>query len=291
MDEKTIKKLKPSTVAVLPVVRENEMGVFLDAGTGNTSDDILLHKTQQIREVKIGESVNVFLYLDPKGRLTASMRVPKMREGQIARVNIINTSKDGAFVDVGAERGIFMPYAGMRGKVQVGEKVWAKLYTDKSGRLAVTMEVEDELRRASKPYEGVKVGDIVKGTVYNYTEKGAFIFTEARNIAFMYNGEIISRPRVGEEIEARVTFLRDDGRFNVSMRPIKEAAISIDAEAILELLRSRNGKMPYSDETAAEVIKDKFHISKSAFKRAMGALIRNGMVEQKDGWTYLKISE
>ncbi|WIW71426.1 CvfB family protein [Anaerosinus gibii] len=291
MSDKENNRLKPSTVATLEVVRKSEMGAFLDAGTGNTSDDILLHKTQQIRSVEIGEKVDVFLYLDPKGRLTASMRVPQMRVGQIARVNIINTSKDGAFVDVGAERGIFMPYAGMRGKVQVGEKVWAKLYIDKSGRLAVTMEVEDELRRASKPAEGIKVGDKVKGTVYNYTDQGAFIFTEARNIAFMYNGEMISRPRVGEEVEVRVTFLREDGRLNVSMRPVKENAIVVDAEKILNLLKTRGGKMPYSDETSAEVIKDKFNISKSAFKRAMGSLLKNELIEQKDGWTFLKNNE
>lgn len=291
MSDKENNILKPSTVATLEVVRKSEMGAFLDAGTGNTSDDILLHKTQQIRSVEIGEKVDVFLYLDPKGRLTASMRVPQMRVGQIARVNIINTSKDGAFVDVGAERGIFMPYAGMRGKVQVGEKVWAKLYIDKSGRLAVTMEVEDELRRASKPAEGIKVGDKVKGTVYNYTDQGAFIFTEARNIAFMYNGEMISRPRVGEEVEVRVTFLREDGRLNVSMRPVKENAIVVDAEKILNLLKTRDGKMPYSDETSAEVIKDKFNISKSAFKRAMGSLLKDELIEQKDGWTFLKNNE
>lgn len=291
MSDKENNRLKPSTVATLEVVRKSEMGAFLDAGTGNTSDDILLHKTQQIRSVEIGEKVDVFLYLDPKGRLTASMRVPQMRVGQIARVNIINTSKDGAFVDVGAERGIFMPYAGMRGKVQVGEKVWAKLYIDKSGRLAVTMEVEDELRRASKPAEGIKVGDKVKGTVYNYTDQGAFIFTEARNIAFMYNGEMISRPRVGEEVEVRVTFLREDGRLNVSMRPVKENAIVVDGEKILNLLKTRGGKMPYSDETSAEVIKDKFNISKSAFKRAMGSLLKDELIEQKDGWTFLKNNE
>ena len=156
MNEK--RKFGPSTVARLQVARVNEMGAFLDAQTGNTSDDILLHKTQQTHPVAVGDFVDVFLYLDPKRRLTASMRVPKMKEGQIARLRVINVSRDGAFLDVGAERGIFMPYAGMRGRPQVGEVVWAKLYTDKSGRLAVTMEVEDEMRRASKPATNVKVG-------------------------------------------------------------------------------------------------------------------------------------
>ena len=281
-------KLKPSSVATLKAVRENEMGVFLDAMTGNTSDDILLHKTQQTKPVAIGEEVSVFLYLDPKGRLTASMRTPKMKEGQIARVNVINVSKDGAFVDVGAERGIFMPFAGMRGKLKIGEKVWVKLYTDKSGRLAVTMEVEDEMRRASKPAVDVKVGDMVTGTVYNFTDQGAFVFTSERYIAFLHRGEILEKPTVGQEINDRITFIREDGRINISMRPQKESAIEIDAEKILNYLTDRGGKMPYGDTTAPEVIKDKFNISKAAFKRALGFLLRSNKIEQIDGWTYIK---
>ena len=127
-------------VAVMRVVRLGEMGAFLDAETGNTSDDVLLHSQQQTAPVAVGDEVEVFLYRDPKRRLTASMRVPKMKEGQIARMKVVNVSKDGAFLDVGAERGIFMPFAGMRGRPRIGERVWAKLYTDKSGRLAVTID-------------------------------------------------------------------------------------------------------------------------------------------------------
>ena len=288
LEEKKERKYGPSTVATLKVARLGEMGAFLDAETGNTSDDILLHHTQQTAPVKVGDEVAVFLYLDPKRRLTASMRIPKMKEGQIARLKVINVSRDGAFLDVGAERGIFMPYAGMRGRPQIGEVVWAKLYTDKSGRLAVTMEVEDEMRRASKPAVEVKVGDMVHGAVYNYTDQGAFMFTDERYIAFIDNKEIAIKPRVGEEVTARVTFLRPDGRINVSLRPVKEKAILVDAEKIMLLLKDRNGKMPYSDATSAEVIKDKFQISKAAFKRALGHLIKQGLIEERDGWTYLK---
>ena len=287
-EERKVMKYGPSTVAVLKAVRASDMGVFLDAQTGNTADDILLHKTQQTTPVAVGDEVEVFLYRDPKGRLTASMRTPKMKEAQIARLKVINISKDGAFLDVGAERGIFMPYAGTRGKVQVGEVVWAKMYTDKSGRLAVTMVVEDEMRRASKPAVEVKVGDMVHGAVYNYTDQGAFMFTDERYIAFIDNKEIAIKPRVGEEVTARVTFLRPDGRINVSLRPVKEKAIFADAEKIMLLLKDRNGKMPYSDKTAAEVIKDKFQVSKAAFKRALGHLIKQGLIEERDGWTYLK---
>lgn len=290
MEEQAKRKYGPSSVATLKVVRESELGAFLDAETGNTNDDILLHKNQQTAPVKIGDEVEVFLYLDPNRKLTASMRVPKMREGQIARLKVINVSRDGAFVDVGAERGIFMPYAGMRGRPQIGEVVWAKLYTDKSGRLAVTMEVEDEMRRASQPAKGVKKGQLVKGAIYNYTDAGAFLFSEERYIVFIANKEIDAnnRPRVGQVVTARVTYIRDDGRLNASLKESKEKALITDGEKIMELLRNRDGKMPYSDESSPEVIRDKFGISKAAFKRALGHLIKEQRIYEEDGWTYLK---
>ena len=281
------RRVHEGMVATMRVVRLGEMGAFLDAETGNTSDDVLLHTQQQTSTVAVGDEVEVFLYRDPKRRLTASMRVPKMKEGQIARMKVVNVSKDGAFLDVGAERGIFMPFAGMRGRPRIGERVWAKLYTDKSGRLAVTMEVEDEMRRASKPAEGVKVGDTVTGEIYNYTDKGAFLFSRERFIVFIDNKEMKTRPRVGETVTARVTFLREDGRLNASLREIKEKAMVTDSDAILALMRERHGRMPYSDATSPEIIRDKFGVSKAAFKRALGHLLKEGKIEQRDGWTWL----
>ncbi|MCM0758310.1 S1-like domain-containing RNA-binding protein [Sporomusa sphaeroides DSM 2875] len=278
---------RPGDVVELAVVRKSDLGVFLDAGTGNTSDDILLHNAQQTEPVAVGQTVKVYLYTDPKGRLTASMRLPQMREGQVARVEVINTTRDGTFVNIGAERGVFMPHAGRRGLPRRGEKVWVKLYRDKSGRPAVTMEVEDELRQASRPAEGVKVGDMVTGSVYNYNEQGAFLFTKDRFIAFLYNDEMTERPRVGAELDTRVTYIREDGRINVSMRPAKENAMDEDTAKILQVLRSRGGQMPYSDNSSPEIIKEKFNISKAAFKRAMGRLLKDRLIEQKEGWTYL----
>ena len=276
-------ELKPMTVAALKVVRMNEMGAFLDAGTGNTSDDILLHKAQQTAEVKVGEVVNVFLYLDPKKRLTASMRVPKMREGQIARLKIINVTNNGAFVDVGAERGIFMPFAEMRGRPQVGEVVWAKLYTDKSGRLAVSMKVSDEIRRASKPAVNIRRGDKVKGAIFNIIEAGAFVFSAERYIVFIDKKEIPRALRIGEVVEARVTFIREDGRLDASLREIKENALDRDAEKIFSFMQKNGGTMNFHDKTAPQTIQAVFKLSKAAFKRAVGHLYRQRRIEKING--------
>ena len=160
-------KYRAGDVVTLKVARLGEMGAFLDAGTGDTSDDILLHKLQQTEAVNVGDEVKVYLYKDPHGRLTASQKLPKMREGQIGYVKVLSVTKDGGFVDIGAERGVFLPYSEMRGHVSPGQLVWIKLYRDKTGRPAVSMRVEEEMLKASKPAVGVKVGDSVTGTIYN----------------------------------------------------------------------------------------------------------------------------
>ena len=281
-------KYRPGDVVTLKVVRLGEMGAFLDGGTGNTDDDILLHKLQQTAEVKEGDAVKVYLYLDPSKRLTASMKLPKMREGQLGYVRVISVTRDGGFVDIGAERGVFLPYSQMRGHVSEGQLVWVKLYRDKSGRQAVTMRVEEDMQRAAKPAEGLKVGDKVTGTIYNILPEGFFIFTTQRFIAFLHRSEVPGgRLDFGQQITGRVTFLREDGRINISMRLQKENALVADAEDIYAYLVKRNGSMPYCDSTPLEIIKQKFGISKAAFKRALGHLMKEGKVRQENGWTYI----
>lgn len=285
-------KYRPGDVVTLRVARIGEMGAFLDAGTGNTSDDILLHKLQQTEEVKAGQDVKVYLYIDPNRRLTASMKLPKMREGQLGFVKVLSVTRDGGFVDIGAERGVFLPYSQMRGHVNPGQLVWVKLYRDKTGRPAVTMRVEDDMLKASKPAEGLKVGDSVTGTIYNILPEGFFIFTNQRFIAFLHRSEVPSgRLDFGQEVTCRVTYIREDGRLNVSMRLQKENALIADSQDIYDFLQKRNGRMPYCDDTPLEIIKQKFGISKAAFKRALGHLMKEGKIRQEDGWTYLTDSE
>ncbi len=280
-------KYRPGDVVTLKAVRASEMGVFLDAGTGNTADDILLHKMQQDGEVKVGDSVKVYLYLDPHGRLTASMKLPKMREGQLGYVKVLSVTRDGGFVDIGAERGVFLPYSQMRGHVSPGQLVWVKLYRDKTGRQAVSMRVDKEMQKAAKPAVGIKVGDNVTGTIYNILPEGFFIFTNQRFLAFLHRSEVPGgRLDFGQESTARVAYIRDDGRLNLSMRQQKEHAMVADAEDILNFLKKRGGKMPYCDDTPMEIIKEKFGISKAA-----GRLLRQGLIRQEEGWTILLNNE
>lgn len=280
--------MRAGDVVKLRVVRLSDLGAFLDAGTGDTNDDILLHKQQQNKELQIGDEVKVWLYLDPKKRLTASMKLPKMKEGQLGYVKVLSITKDGGFVDIGAERGIFLPYSEMHGHVEPGQMIWVKLYRDKTDRQAVTMRVEDDIVKLAKPAKNIKVGELVTGTIYNILPEGFFILTRKRNIAFLHRSEVPQgRLDFGQEVNARVTYIREDGRINVSMRLQKEKALEIDATKILNFIMNRDGKMPYSDETQPEIIKMKFGLSKAAFKRALGHLMKEKKVKQENGWTIL----
>lgn len=285
---KQVGRYRVGDVAELTVARLGEAGAFLDAGTGNTSDDILLHRHQWAHPVQVGDKVKVYLYLDAQNRMTASMKLPKMREGQLGYVKVLSVTRQGGFVDVGAERGVFLPYSEMRGHVSPEQLVWVKLYRDKSGRQAVTMRVEDDMVRASVPAKDVKIGDTLTGTVYNILPEGFFIFTPQRYIGFIYRKEVPGeRLDFGQKVTGRVTFVREDGRVDLSLREVKEKAMITDSDRILQLLQKRQGTMPYSDDTPPEILRSVFSISKAAFKRALGKLMKDGLVTQENGWTTL----
>lgn len=281
-------KLLPGSEHTLTAVRKSDAGVFLDAGTGNTSDDILLHKVQQTHEVQLGEKVLVGLYLDPKKRLTASMKLARIKEGKVGLGTVISVTKQGSFIDIGAERGVFLPFSQMRGRVNPGQVVLVKLYRDKSERQAVTMLVEDDIKKMAEP-ANTKKGTQISGRVYNALDDGWLLFTAEKYIAFLHRDEATqSKIAIGDEISGRITFVRPDGRVNISQRLQKEQALVSDAEMILAFLRERNGRMPYDDSTPPEIVRDKFMLSKAAFKRALGQLMKQGQIEQEDGWTILK---
>lgn len=285
---KQVGRYRVGDVAELTVARLGEAGAFLDAGTGNTSDDILLHRHQWAHPVQVGDKVKVYLYLDAQNRMTASMKLPKMREGQLGYVKVLSVTRQGGFVDIGAERGVFLPYSEMRGHVSPEQLVWVKLYRDKSGRQAVTMRVEDDMVRASVPAKDVKIGDTLTGTVYNILPEGFFIFTPQRYIGFIYRKEVPGeRLDFGQKVTGRVTFVREDGRVDLSLREVKEKAMITDSDRILQLLQKRQGTMPYSDDTPPEILRSVFSISKAAFKRALGKLMKDGLVTQENGWTTL----
>jgi predicted RNA-binding protein (virulence factor B family) len=150
------------------------------------------------------------------------------------------------------------------------------------------MRVEDEIRQKAEPAAGVKVGDRAAGRVYSQLDSGWLLFTADKHIAFLHRDERpCEPPAMGEEISGRVTFVRPDGRINISQKETKEIAMKTDAQKIEEFLLAEGSRMPYGDDTPPPAIREKFGLSKAAFKRALGHLLKQGKARQEKGWTLL----
>lgn len=161
-------------------------------------------------------------------------------------------------------------------------------FSDRRTRLNVDERVKKkEIFNNARPAVDVKRGTILKGKVYNVTEDGAFVLTDEKYIGFIHKSEQPHDLKQGMTVEGRVTFVRPDGRINLSLRLQKEYARIADAEKILEYLKKRKGSMPFNDDSPPEVITEKFGISKSAFKRALGKLFKDGVITEQDGWITL----
>lgn len=162
-------------------------------------------------------------------------------------------------------------------------------FTDRRRRLTPQeRQKKSEIFKSARPAQNVQRGDSIKGKIYNVTDDGAFLLTDEKYIGFIHKDEQAQPLKIGMAVEGRVTFVRPDGRINLSLRPQKELARVVDAERILEYIRKRNGAMPFNDSSPPEVIRERFGISKAAFKRALGKLLKDGLVEEREGWIVVK---
>ena len=169
-----------------------------------------------------------------------------------------------------------------------GQQIWVKLYEDKTGRLAVTMHVDEEMRAIALPFKEAKLGDTVTGTVYNETGEGLFLVTRDRHLAFIHKTELARSVRLGEEVTGRISYIRSDGRVNLALRPQKEKAMEGDMALLISCMERHGGLLSLTDKSDADLIKSTLGISKSAFKRAVGHLLKERKITFTEGKIRLK---
>ncbi|NEU31619.1 hypothetical protein GN156_12675 [bacterium LRH843] len=284
-------ELKPGYHATLEVVRKADFGYFLHDG----NIDILLHERETTSKLEIGDKVDVFLYHDHEGRLSATMETPLLKVDEVAWLEAVTVKTGhGVFFHNGISRDLFVsmdefPFDRSLWP-QPGDKLPIALTWDKKGRLMGRVVRGEPVEKDAEKADSVMMHKEVAGYAYHYLEEGVRIFTDDRYVAFMHNDEMTKEPRYGEYIRARVIYVREDGRINVTMKPLRSEQQEEDSVRILAYLKERGGSMPYWDKTPSEDIKVRFQMSKSAFKRALGKLMKEQKIEQRDGWTYLKES-
>jgi predicted RNA-binding protein (virulence factor B family) len=288
-------RLDAGTVAKLQVAREvPPNGFFLTNGTR----DVLLHYSEVVGSVKPGDEVEAFLFHDTEDRLSATMKKPGIRLGEVGLLEVADIHpRFGCFLEMGLGRQLLLPASELPESKELhpkpGDKVYVMLNHDRQGRMTAKLAGEKELSELAFRAPDSWKNSTVEAIVYKPLQMGTFVVCDGGVLGFgaigMVHEKERTRPlRLGERVSVRVVFVREDGRVNLSMRQLKQIGRVEDADRILAFMRERpNGAMPYSDETPADVIASKFGISKAAFKRALGKLMKEGLVTQQGSWTHL----
>ena len=259
----------------LEVIRETGYGIYLNQA-GSLEPDILLPIKQVPDGTQVGDIIEVFVYRDSKDRKIATVNTPKLMLGEVGRLRVVSVNTIGAFLNWGLERDLFMPFREQTQRIYTGEAHVVRVYVDKSDRLCATMKIYDGLR-CDSPYV---LGDQVKGIIYEIKPAfGAFVALEGGYHGMIPMRELFGKYKVGEELECRVCKVREDGKLEVTPRAMVHVQMEDDAKVIMDKLEAAGGSLPLHDKSDPELIKDQLGMSKAAFKRAIGRLMKEGAIE------------
>lgn len=265
----------------LTVVKKVEFGVYLsESREAAEKERVLLPAKQVPQGTDEGDVLEVFLYRDSRDRMIATTREPKLTLGGLAVLQVVQTGKIGAFLDWGLEKDLLLPFREQTVKVHTGDQVLVSLYLDKSSRLCATMKVYPFLKTNS-PYA---IGDTVDGLVYETSGNfGVFVAVDNQYSGLIPKREAQAGYRVGQNLKLRVTEVKEDGKLTLSARGKAYEQIREDSENVLQVIREFAGVLPFDDKASPEVIQREFGLSKAAFKRAVGRLLKEKQVELRDG--------
>lgn len=265
-------------VQELTVLRKVDFGVFLGENPGD-EESVLLPGKQVPEGTEIGDRIRVFLYRDSRDRLIATTAEPRIHLGETAVLPVRQVTKIGAFLDMGLEKDLLLPYREQVYPVKEGDSCLAALYIDRSGRLAATMRVYKYLS-ADSPYQK---DDRVTGTVYEISDAfGVYVAVDDRYCGLIRKSEVYREFRPGDKVECRVLKVREDGKLDLTTRDKAYLQISQDAELVLRVIDEYAGALPFGENVRPEVIRREFGLSKAAFKRAVGHLLKEGKIEMTE---------
>ena len=252
---------------ILKVVLMKDFGMYV----GDETEAILLPRKYVPVGTKVGDSVEVFVYRDSSDRLIATTEEPALTLGQVASLKVKETGKIGAFLDWGLEKDLLLPFKEQSVQVRPGKSYPVALYIDKSKRLCATMKIYEYLSSES-PYEKDAV---VQGIVYQVNPNiGVFVAVDGKYHGMIPKKNAHGNFKVGDPVQARVVAVREDGKLELSVRERVEFQISKDAETLIEVIESYDGVLPFTEKASPAVIERELNMSKAAFKRAVGHLLK-----------------
>ncbi len=253
----------------LRVVREQPLGVYLDAGK---LGKVLLPRSYVPEHCQIEDRVEVFIYLDSQDTPTATTQKPYATVGDFALLTVVSTTPVGAFLDWGLPKDLLVPFREQKRKMEKGKSYLVHIYHDKkSDRLVASSKIDKFIGTQLAHFrEGEQVALVISGR----TDIGYKAIIENAHWGVLYKSEVFQELKKGQALSGFIKKMRADGKIDLCLQQAGYAKVDSIAENIIDTLKEQGSFLPLSDKSSPEMIYKLLGISKKTYKKAIGALYK-----------------
>ena len=260
----------------LRIVKSVDFGLYLDGGE---EGEILLPQRYVTKDMHIGDEIEVFIYLDQEERPVATTEHPIAKVGEFASLEVAWVNQYGAFLKWGLMKDLFCPFREQKKRMEQGQRHIIYIKVDKdSYRLMATAKVEKYL----EPAPALKHGDPADILVWQKTDLGFKCIVNNRYQGQIYDNQIFQPLHSGDRLSGFIDHVRQDGKIDLTLQPSGRQHTLDFAEVLLRYLYENDGYCHLGDKSPAELIYDRFQVSKKAYKKAIGDLYRRRLITITD---------
>ena len=268
----------------LKILRDTKVGLFLGSET-TQEDDVLLPNKYVPKEFQIGDDITVFVYLDHEERPVATTLKPYIKLNEFAHLKVNYINKFGAFMNWGLEKDLFVPFKEQARPMEEGKRYLVYCFMDdKTNRLVASSKTQQFLDNDAITVENGQEVDLI---VSHITDAGINVIINEKHRGLAYKNEVYEDVKPGVRMKGYIKNVRPDGKIDVSLRKFGVEAIEPSSQLILDELKSNRGFLGLNDNSHPEDIKTVLKMSKKVFKKAVGNLYRQKLIDIKEDGIYL----
>ena len=266
--------MRMGEVQKLTILRESQQGLYV----GDADGEVLLPRRLCPPDVRIGRPIDVFIHTDSEDRPIATTKIPFAQIGQFAMMRVVAVTSAGAFLDWGLDKDLFCPMGEQATPMREDERVLVRVYLDEaSGRVVSTSKYARFLRTDG---EDLRVGQAVKIMIAAHQPNHTTVIIDGHIRGSLFADEWHEKLVIGEVLDGYVKQIRtEDRKVAVSLRPQGYQAVLGERDRVLSALRASGGFLPVSDKSSPEEIHRRFGLSKGSFKKLIGTLYREQIIE------------
>jgi len=264
--------------ANLMVMRRTTVGIYL--GDEHGEEVLLPNKFITNKTIAVGDKMEVFVYKDSEDRLIATTDKPKILVDEFAYLYVNEVNENGAFLDWGLERDLFVPFREQMKKMEEDRSYMVYMYRDaESDRLVASSKITKFTDNENHTFEE---GDEVQIQVWDVTLLGVSVIINGRYKGLIFHNDIFTHLSMGEKRTAYIKTVREDNQLDVILQKPGYDAVEPNAQLILELLKKTDGFLELTDRSEPTLIYRKLEMSKKLFKKAIGTLYRRKLISLDD---------